>query len=308
MPVFINNGPAHLDTLEVYEDGSINCWGMVDLRLFRRKLRAGWVSTRPASKAQEISVFEFGRARFQGARWERTARDLDHAVVTALRQLRPPGGRRVDMKGSETRRVGGLPMAKLGISFSSRNRFRVDARTGRMIQGDSSAVLRVLPKGFELTRLVVYRDGRLQLGEDPALIRLSQLGDLFAQGVIANRAPQGSRVVVPGLGSFVAAADFGRLTPQDRILELEDKLREMRGRLSIVILVRRAFRGYQRRPTAKRKERLRELYERVPTHMRIYCGDMDTLDLEIRAVLYGETRQLEMRRRGIWPPPPEKAS
>lgn len=44
--VFINNGGHHfLADLKVYADGMIDCWELVDLDGFRRKLASGWVAT-----------------------------------------------------------------------------------------------------------------------------------------------------------------------------------------------------------------------------------------------------------------------
>ena len=44
--VFIKNGGTfYLTNLKIYADGMIDCWGLVDLRGFREKLRTGWVAT-----------------------------------------------------------------------------------------------------------------------------------------------------------------------------------------------------------------------------------------------------------------------
>src|SRR5262245_58553150 len=46
IPAFIHNFSYHLVTVDVYADGAINCWGFVDLPLFRGKLAQGWVVPR----------------------------------------------------------------------------------------------------------------------------------------------------------------------------------------------------------------------------------------------------------------------
>lgn len=40
--LLINNVQCHLTTVDVYEDGSIDCWGFVDRELFKNKVEARW--------------------------------------------------------------------------------------------------------------------------------------------------------------------------------------------------------------------------------------------------------------------------
>lgn len=94
--------------------------------------------------------------------------------------------------------------------------------------------------------------------------------------------------MIPGLGSFVTTTDFGDVSPKDRILELDDMLSELLGKLSVGRLCVDSYAEYERNPSPENKELLREAYERVPDHLRCYCGDMDTKDGNIRRVLYGE--------------------
>lgn len=50
-PIFIHNLEYHLDTLEVYEDGVIDCWGKVDFDEFKEKVRSGWIVLKPPEGA-----------------------------------------------------------------------------------------------------------------------------------------------------------------------------------------------------------------------------------------------------------------
>src|SRR5262249_57840069 len=38
---FIHNGNYHLRHISVYQDGMIDCWGLVDFEGFRKKVRSG---------------------------------------------------------------------------------------------------------------------------------------------------------------------------------------------------------------------------------------------------------------------------
>mgnify|MGYP001544786670 CR=1 FL=1 len=56
---FIHNWEYHLTPISVYQDGMIDCWGLVDLEGFREKVHSGWVVTQPPEGAQ-ISISLLG--------------------------------------------------------------------------------------------------------------------------------------------------------------------------------------------------------------------------------------------------------
>src|SRR3954464_1314119 len=101
-------------------------------------------------------------------------------------------------------------------------------------------------------------------------------------------APAGSRIILPGLGHFRATTDFGSVSVHDRIGELHDKLGKLNGKPSVITVCAKLFEEYEKQPSSQTKEALLKAYEAVPHHLRCYCGDMDTRDTAIRAVLYGE--------------------
>src|SRR6185369_17252051 len=67
-PVFIHNGTYFFTNLQVYTDGLVNCWEMVDRALFEEKLRTGWV-TATVPDGCEISADELGGWTIANGRW-----------------------------------------------------------------------------------------------------------------------------------------------------------------------------------------------------------------------------------------------
>lgn len=45
LPAFIHNFSYHQVTINVYEDGLIDCWELVNLKEFKRKVKEGWIVT-----------------------------------------------------------------------------------------------------------------------------------------------------------------------------------------------------------------------------------------------------------------------
>lgn len=289
--LLINNWNCHVTTVDVYEDGSIDCWGFVDLALFREKLRAKWVVPRPKTD-QSLSVYNFGFTGVQEGAWAQTTRAISKEVELVVRRLNPKMHNLVDMHGSDTEERGNVRYAKLNPS--DKKFFRRDETTAIEILAESVPVLRLTHGAFELTRLLIYSDGMCQIGVDRKLTFLRDLHSLFDQAVISNTAPAGSRIVLPGLGEFRATTDFGSVSIHDRLGEVHDKLNVLNERPSVIAICSRLFQEYETEPSQQTLEALRYAYEAVPTHLRPYCGDMDTKDAAIRAVLFAKADENDL--------------
>jgi hypothetical protein len=279
--LFINNWQCHLTTIDVFSDGAVDCWGFVDLSLFREKVRSQWIVPAP-KRDQPISVFNFGMTGTRLGEWLQTSATIVAEVESIVTALNPGRQGLVDMQGDDSEPYGKIRRAKMGLSDKSPWR---QASGGGEVVGKSAPILRVTSDWFELTNIFVYADGTIQVGTNGELMRLQDVQGLYARNKITNLAPAGSRVVIPGLGSFETTMDFGDVSPGDRLLELDDMLNELQGKPSVVRLCVGAYADYENNPTEENKRSLREAYERVPQHLRCYCGDMDTKDGKIRRAL-----------------------
>ena len=281
--LFINNWQCHLATVDVYEDGAIDCWGFVDRSIFRDKVASRWPVARP-QRDQHISVFHFGHAEPVDGAWFHDGDDILRAVDLELGRLNPEGKDLVDMQGSDTEPRGKVRYAKMGLS--DKKSYRRDIATGNEILGEIMSILIPEEDGFCLSRLTVFTDGFITVGQDDTLHGVGRIESMFESEKLATKAPQGSLVKIPGLGRFTTANDFGGLSPRDVLGELHNKLGILSGKDNIVSICARAYEEYEAAPSEILKEKLRVAYENVPTHLRMYCGDMDTRDHNIRRVLY----------------------
>jgi hypothetical protein len=290
LSLFINNGSCHLVTVDVYEDGSIDCWGFVDRALFEGKLRANWVVGAPKAN-QGLSVFNFGFTGVSEGEWHQSSHDISVKVNAVIRALNPRMKGLLDMEGTDTEVQGEVRYAKLGLA--DEKPYRREKPGGRDLLGASVPVLRSVGEDFGLTRVTVYQDGMCRLGLDREVFPVEAIPSLYDSGGICNVAPSGSRIVVPGLGRFRCTSEFGGVSAHDRIGEIHDKLNELNGQPSVISICVRLFESYEADPSPEARVALREAYESVPSHLRCYCGDMDTRDWGIRAVLDGDGEEGE---------------
>ncbi len=283
IPAFIHNGSYHLSTLDVYADGAINCWGFVDLPLFREKLIQGWVVPQ-ATVGGTLSIHNLGLARVTAAQWDLTPGAIERQVMLALRELNPALEGLIDMQGTETEVRNGVRYAKMGIGKA--NPYRVSL-VGDEVAAAELPVLEVVADGYRLRRWFIYSDGQSQLGYATPLVPLEAVARMFDEGRLTLSVPTGAWVTLDGLGRFQAGDGFWHIKPGERLREASDLLQELNGGQGAISRCIDAYRAYESDPNEERREDLRRAYEAVPEHLRCFCGDMDSKDGPIRHILYG---------------------
>jgi hypothetical protein len=284
LPAFIHNGSFHLSTINVYADGAIDCWGFVDRKLFKRKVASGWVATMPPI-GSTISVFNLGDVVVADSKWTLTQKELLIDVEAAIRELNPLLEGLIDMKGSETELRDGMRYAKLGLADTKPYRI---GEGGRVVLASQFPVFVAKDDGYRLTYWFVYEDRQAQLGHDGVLTSVDGIAGMLEDGCVTTSVPPGAMVAVDGLGSFHAGESWWYVRPEERIREAFDEIEKLQGSPGAIRICVEQHRTYESDPTPDQRELLRQAYEAVPEHLRVYCGDMDSKDGRIRWILYGQ--------------------
>jgi hypothetical protein len=285
-PAFIHNGPSFFFVdLPVFADGLVDCWELLDLTLFRDRLRSGWV-TPQTSDGSEVSVHGLAAWTTTGGRWEIDADGLFERVLTLVRQLNPRMENLHDCHGRTDEMVGNVRVSILGTSQARPVRI-VDPKSAffKRVPGDRMSVL-VHDGEYHLASLRVFADGVVELGRlaSSETLDVAALRGMVEVGRIVGSVPEGARVHIQDLGSFVVQAEHYGTDPR----ELSDLLDKLNGRPDSIARCRTAYETYLADPTVAHREALRAAYEAVPEHNRRYVGDMDTKDVGVRMILYGE--------------------
>lgn len=99
--------------LEVFTDGLIYCWEMVDLPMFAAKLKSGKVAT-SVSEDQPLSIHGIGSFFFSDAQWAHTPDSLLEFVESLIKDLNPQQENLHDCHGRDTLEVNGVRYAAVG--------------------------------------------------------------------------------------------------------------------------------------------------------------------------------------------------
>jgi hypothetical protein len=288
IPAFIHNMQYHYAPLAVFGDGLIDCWGGVDLDIFRRKLKSGWVVTGAPVGAQ-ASFHNLGWASIRACNWQHTSADFLRRVEAEVARLNPSREGLINMNGEETEMRGKVRYSKFGLTRSKPFR---NADDGNEIPGDSVTVLQRVGSEFRLTPWFIYSDGLSRVGINEALSPVNEVAARLNDGDLCLSVPDGARISIEGLGWFEVQNSGWHIKPEERVREAHDILAKLKGEQGSIRTCMTCLREFQADPSTENRARLRLAYEAVPEHLRPYCGDMDSKDWPIKRVLYNEEAEV----------------
>lgn len=304
--VIVHNGAYFHTNADVFADGLIDCWGAVDRALFARKLSDDCGDVGPPIVTEvpggaDVSTHGLGSVHVFGApSWIAARADVLRAAMLVVRALAEPGRPLVDMQGSATELRGGVRHAKRGLLRARPYRRGQD---GAAIEGEELPLFVLEDGPATLARWVLYADGSSRVVGDPWDPSPLQPFEAVAARVgrdLTTEVPAHTVLSLPGVGCFqLGPGPRFHVEPGERVREARDLLAQLRGEPGAGARCRAAFTAYEReeaRPEtdpgraaalAAARDVLRQAYEAVPEHTRLYLGDMDSKDWPIRRALYG---------------------
>ena len=121
------------------------------------------------------------------------------------------------------------------------------------------------------------------MGEE--FLEFSEIERLFKEKTLTTKPREDESISLGDLGTVIA--EVSRVvSAKNKLAELRNKSLRVQGKPDAHENAINAYHAYLVEPTDFYKERLREAYEAVPEHERMYLGDMDTRDGDFRRILY----------------------
>lgn len=290
IPGIIHNMQYHFTDIQIYSDGLISCWQMVDLSLFKEKLNKGWVVT-SIPDGDVISIFNLGNWRIEQGEWLHTKETLYDYIHSLVKQLNPSLENLHNYHGKNSKKIGKAEVAK---------HFIPNAKPYYYDDPSSFLPKKVSGKKFHfffrnddektyLAELSLYKSGHIEITNLPVkkTYKFEELKNLADEGIITTELKIGETVTIINLGSFKIKSGYGELM-KNKLNELFDTFNELNGRENSIAKCARIFEDYKLNPTKKLKNDLKEAYEDIPEHQRIFVGSMDTKDFEVRQIIYGD--------------------
>lgn len=298
IPGIIHNMQYHFTDLQVYSDGLISCWEMVDLPMFKDKLNKGWVVT-SIPNGEAISIFNLGHWTIEQGEWQHTKETIYEFVYSLVKKLNPTLENLYNYNGNNSKLVGKANVAK---------HFRPVPKPYHLDDPNSFFPKKINGEKFHffyrdndsktyLSELSIYKSGYVEITNLPTkrAFKFEELNELIQKGTLTTDLKIGETVTILNLGSFKIVSGSG-VDIKFKLNELTDKFNELNGRENSIAKCARIFEEYKQNPTKKLQHELKEAYKAVPEHQRIFVGTMDTKDYEVRQVIYGDIVKKEWEK------------
>lgn len=142
-----------------------------------------------------------------------------------------------------------------------------------------------------LTSIRIYADGQIDVHprfDQQRLVSFGEFEEMLNQQKICLSVPDGTSIEIDSLGRMTVTDSMSWIEPSAVLLEIKDTIKRVNGEKDAVEICREAYQHYLDEPTVATRRLLRQAYEAVPEHHRMFVGDQDTKDVAVRMVIYGD--------------------
>ena len=283
IPGLINNLHYHFVDLSIYEDGRIECWNFEDFEHFKKDVERDWVSA-SIPNGEMISINGLGQWEIENGKWKFTKESFIKYVFSLVRKLNP---KLENLYQYSPKTVNGVRIGENGKGILYKEENRTKKVKGRKInvfyQPQEDGLIYLISLEFYSKDSII-----ISRYTEKIEIDIEELEHLISQKKLLSNPPLKSRVEINNLGSFEVANCSYHTNIEDKFLEIKGIIRTIEGKPSLIETCIKAHLEFRANPTLKLKKALKEAYENIPKHQRRYVGDMDTKDIPIRMIIYGE--------------------
>lgn len=287
IPAFIKNGSYFFVDLDVYENGRVHCWNFEEFEYFKKDVEKNWVSLSIPDN-NEISIHGLGNWTINEGNWEFNKKTFVDYIQRLIKELNP--NLENIYKYSE-KKVNGISIGENGggTVYKEIKKYPNDIFPEK-INGQSVDLFYKDLENYYLIKVNVFSDNTIQLSrlENTTDLTLEEFEKLIQEGKVLTEIPLNSTVSIYGLGNFKITKVQYVTSIQEKLIEIKDILKDLNGEPSSIEICREALQNYNSNPTVENRNKLKISYENVPDHQKMYVGDMDTKDIEVRMIIYGE--------------------
>ncbi|GKV54476.1 hypothetical protein NCCP2222_04230 [Sporosarcina sp. NCCP-2222] len=293
MPGIIQNGGQYFFVnLDVYEDGMANCWELVDLKGLKEKLDIGWL-TPSVPVGRTLSIHGLGAYKIQSANWRFDHETYYENVIHKVKQLNPEYENiftitKTQKEITERRKIVHSPTA---VDFYVVREMFYETAEGKGL----FIFMKENEKNY-LVNMVVYKNGLVGVyhSDFEKYFQFDEVAELFTSGVFFTEFTGSLEVIIGELGEVYFSPVMLAADMKEKQKELTDMYNRLKGEKTTLEICREAYYHYLANPSDFNRDRLKEKYELVPEHERMYLGDMDSKDWDYQRIIYSPNEKREV--------------
>lgn len=293
VPGIINNGGHYFYiNLDIYEDGMVNCWELVDLEGLKEKIDSGWL-TPIVPGGENLSIHGLGAYKIESTNWLYDKKTYYSYIVNKIKELNPEFENiftitKSQQKLNETRKILYSPKA---VDF-----YVVREMFYETVEGNGFFIFMKENEEHYLVNLVVYENGLVGIYNSnfEKMYQIEEVQELFHNRILFTEFNQPLKVMIAELGEVWLSEVLYAADIEEKQKELFDIFNKLKGEKTTLEVCRDAYHNYLVNPSDFNRAYLKEKYELVPEHQRVYLGDMDSKDWDYQRIIYSPNEKREV--------------
>ncbi len=288
-PAVIHNSNYYLIDMSVYEDGTLDCWKRIPLDEVSVQLKRGWLVTSiPNGKA--ISIHGLGSFTINVSQWNHTNESYEkylHDIVKSMNRKMTGLFSETDEQ-KEKWAAQRVQWTANGTPYKVKGNFGYDT-----INGDATKMFMQKDNAFYLVHIIGFADGIYQV-DNKSNVTAQEISEMIERNILVCAPPLDVPVHIQDFATIEISKIDWAAEPSEKLKEILDFPSRTGKKPTVHECCVNQYHKYLAYPSEENRESLREAYEAVPEHERMYLGDMDNRDLDYQRILFEPDRKREV--------------
>jgi hypothetical protein len=285
--LFIHDSEYYLIDITIFENGIVNCWGMVDFEEFKQKIDSGRICSNPPDHANLVIRNGFHRTYTQAVNFKNTIPESTFfAQVQAI--LEDASNFKYSDDKFSSKLIRELKECNQRFSEGKEDseiaEFTFRIENEEFIMGKTLSAF-IHEDKYLLKEMTVFADGQIDCGE---IVSFDKFKEKIHSGEICTKIPDDAQIVLADMDppmEFTARNYRNGLDESEFIKDICIDIDYLNNRPTAFDKFGSAFKKFINDPTESNREELRSVFKLVPLYIPRYSGNVDIKEVMIRGII-----------------------
>lgn len=282
----IKNGSYFFSNLAIYEDGIVSAWAKFDIYQFEKALERKWVVSFIEDN-EKLDIHGIGDFEILESQWLHKD-DYYEYVKSVLKEMNPDMQNIYKTTKREIEKWESLKVAFSAspIDFKMKGKFGYDLSDGK-----SYFIFRKSPnysynKEVFLICYTIYDDETISIYNDEKVYSFDDMKNMFDKDELLLYPKEDDTIIIENLAKLKLKPVIKYTNKKEKLKEIEENIKEISDKENAFDYAIRCYHDYLVYPSDYNRKLLKEAYEKVPEHERMFLGDMDNKDTDFIRIIY----------------------
>lgn len=282
----IKNGSYFLSNLAIYEDGIVSAWDKFDIYQFEKALEKKWVVSFIEDN-EELNIRGIGDFEILESQWMHKD-DYYKYIKSILKEMNPEMQNIYKTTQREIEKWEKLKVSFLAIpiDFKMKKEFGYDLSGGKSYFIFRKSSHYSSNKEIFLTYYTIYDDETISIYNDNNIYNFDNIKNMFDKNELVLYPKEDDTIIIENLAKLKLKPTLKYTNKKEKLKEIKENIKEISGKENAFDYAIKCYHNYLVYPSDYNRELLKEAYEKLPKHERIFLGDMDNKDSDFRRIIY----------------------